>query len=174
MQTRLSQATWLCMQASVIALSFQRFWEKHNANPATCHEVTTSQVILADEETAAFKLDEAPVNIQDVLPSRSRNWSRLSGLTCIFILFRALYIGLIGASGVGDFIMMHYIYGFVNGFPIEAYISLQAWLLDTWTIMYAKDVKERTGYLAKEVMRSTRKKQKQVLPRGKNGSPWMQ
>lgn len=83
-----------------------------------------------------------------------------------------LLIGLIGASGAGDFVMMHYIYDFANAFPIEAYSSLQGWLLDTWTIKYAQDVKERTWYLAKEVMETCRGKQRQLSLGGTNRFYW--
>ncbi len=63
--------------------------------------------------------------------------------------------------------MMHYIYEFANGFPVEAYSSLQGWLIDRWVIKYAMDVKERTGYLANEVLEVCKGKERHQLAGGR-------
>lgn len=53
---------------------------------------------------------------------------------------------------VGDYLMMHFIYEFLEGFSIGEYSSLQGWLMDRWALTYAMDVKERTTFLASAIL----------------------
>ena len=64
--------------------------------------------------------------------------------------------------------MMHYIYEFADGFSVGEYTSLQGYIIDRWAVQYALDVKERTAYLANEVIQLSAGKGDCIVPDGEH------